>query len=807
MNSEIPYIFPLFWLHGEPLPVLEQEVRAMHQAGLRGFILESRPFPDYMGPSWWETLHFLMDLAEELNMKVMLFDDSHFPSGYADGIIAEKYPEHLRLLLEMKNRTFSHPGGTFRFVPEEFLAEGDRSVRKVWLLKTKDGKTFSADGMVELPSAGGEVDLPPGNWILNVWVITRNGGENHTKNYIHMISKDAVKCYIDVIYRRHTEELKRHIGKSFVGFFSDEPRIANLSTYLAILGKTEMSLPYSEELYLEELPFLSLESDQPERNKNARYRFMNEVSELYSAAFPRQIGAFCKENGLMYIGHVIEDNGSHCRLGYGNGHFFRSMQGQSWAGVDTVLGQNRQGHTAGTLISVFGKYNSEFYHWSLMNLGGSAGTLSRTPAFCEIFGAYGWAEGLTRMKWHTDLAVVSGINRLVPHAFSPKEFPDPDCPPHFYAHGKNPQWKHFHVWADYAQRLCETFSNGRNAANTAVLYHAEAEWRNGECLPNEQILQHLSQAQIGALTVPFDSLEHAEPENGILKLGDARIKCIAAADFDSLPAHMQTKLSELERSGIKLFRVNAENLPGLANRLKQAGADFLPCSGNSPFLRCFHYQKNSIDVWYLVNEGESVIEMELSLPEAEYFTVEPVSGTVKRLVGKKLRLLGNESLILTTEAQKNAVLDRPVDSKEIFSAEECSFRCTCSPWDSPQTEEKRRPDSSFSGTAAYSLEFALEEIPALAEVYLPKQKDDSIVCYLNGEEIGICIAPPYRFDIPAGLLAKKNTLRLELTNTLGPCFRTERFDEDSPAPDAGLHSNVRINAFEITAPTGNCSPE
>ena len=51
--TELPQILPLLWLHGEPFPVLEEEIRAMHEAGLRGFILESRPFPGYLGPHWW----------------------------------------------------------------------------------------------------------------------------------------------------------------------------------------------------------------------------------------------------------------------------------------------------------------------------------------------------------------------------------------------------------------------------------------------------------------------------------------------------------------------------------------------------------------------------------------------------------------------------------------------------------------------------------------------------------------------------------------------------------------------------------
>lgn len=67
--------------------------------------------------------------------------------------------------------------------------------------------------------------------------------------------------------------------------------------------------------------------------------------------------------------------------------------------------------------------------------------LKKGRALCEVFGAYGWAEGLKLMKWLLDHMLVNGINYFVPHAFSMKDFPDPDCPPHFYARGMNPQFR------------------------------------------------------------------------------------------------------------------------------------------------------------------------------------------------------------------------------------------------------------------------------------------------------------------------------------------------------------------------------
>ena len=92
---------------------------------------------------------------------------------------------------------------------------------------------------------------------------------------------------------------------------------------------------------------------------------------------------------------------------------------------------------------------------------------------CEIFGAYGWAEGVKMMKWLTDFMLVRGINCFVPHAFSMR-FPDPDCPPHFYARGRNPQFRAFGVLMQYMNRMshiltetpCRPGSRGRLSAHT-----------------------------------------------------------------------------------------------------------------------------------------------------------------------------------------------------------------------------------------------------------------------------------------------------------------------------------------------------
>ena len=139
--------------------------------------------------------------------------------------------------------------------------------------------------------------------------------------------------------------------------------------------------------------------------------------------------------------------------------FYRSLEGMDESGLDVVY-QIWPERFEGRMESPFGYLDLTFYYWGLAKMASSFGHLDpkkEGKTMCEIFGAYGWQEGLKLMKWLTDHVCVRGVNRLVPHAFSPKEN-DEDCPPHFYAGGKNPQWKYFHIWSEYAGRVCSLLS-------------------------------------------------------------------------------------------------------------------------------------------------------------------------------------------------------------------------------------------------------------------------------------------------------------------------------------------------------------
>lgn len=76
------------------------------------------------------------------------------------------------------------------------------------------------------------------------------------------------------------------------------------------------------------------------------------------------------------IGHVIEDNNAHARLGYGAGHFFKSMSGQDMSGIDVVLHQlmpRQNRHMFKSFTST--GWDGEFFTFGLARLGASLGHL------------------------------------------------------------------------------------------------------------------------------------------------------------------------------------------------------------------------------------------------------------------------------------------------------------------------------------------------------------------------------------------------------------------------------------------------
>ena len=116
--------------------------------------------------------------------------------------------------------------------------------------------------------------------------------------------------------------------------------------------------------------------------------------------------------------HLIEDDGQHCRTGSSLGHYFRGLQGQDMAGIDDIGGQVLpQGEDEPRVNNMRQPRDGTFYHYGLATLAESAAAIEPTKggnAMCEIFGNYGWSEGVRLEKYLPTISWSGASTTLCP---------------------------------------------------------------------------------------------------------------------------------------------------------------------------------------------------------------------------------------------------------------------------------------------------------------------------------------------------------------------------------------------------------
>lgn len=517
------YIFPFFWQSGGPQEQIFLELEKIYACGIRALCVEARPHPDYGGERWWSDMDLIMDYARKHEMKVWLLDDDRFPTGHCNKIFADgKNPLSVRFLTVHNTDVCGglYPG---YMLVKSLLKDDDTLVGVVACRRSSpENNDLELEGAVDLTEQvlDGWLrwEVPEGLWRILVFYTTRRG--NGKLDYFNIVDSDSVKLLLEQVYEPHYAHYGKDFGKTFQGFFSDEPEFSNLPGYdfQARLGKNMPYIPWSREVELRLLPcwgeeFLkklpALWYSCKEETPHIRYTYMDAVTRQLAVSFSSQIRKWCEDHGVSHIGHIVEDDNSHGRLGCSTGHYFRSISGMRMAGVDVVTQQIMPGMDQPEHQWVASSRDGEFFHYGLAKLASSLAHIDskkQGDSMCEIFGAYGWQEGIGLMKWLIDHMISRGINHFTPHAFSLKPYPDPDCPPHFYAHGNQPQYRHFDCLINYMNRLSHLFSGGRYPAKIAVLYHADAEWA-GEAMLCQKVVKAMQQHQMDCDIIPTDLFE------------------------------------------------------------------------------------------------------------------------------------------------------------------------------------------------------------------------------------------------------------------------------------------------------------
>lgn len=838
------HLLPFFWQHGEDEETLREYMKAIQDSGCGAVCVESRPHPDFCGPLWWRDMDIIIDEARIRKMKVWILDDSHFPTGYANGAL-ENAPESIcRQSICCCRNDFSGPADVIILdaasqVPPPFTPVGleamilptlpkqrhfdDDAILCVIAKNQRTGVSLNLTSQVKDGILTWE--KPDGDWTVWVTGLSRNCGPH--RNYINMLDKTSCRLLIDAVYEKHWEHYAGDFGKTIAGFFSDEPELGNGHLYgLDDRIGTDQDLPFSSELPAElehsigldwtSKMYLLWDNDaSPQEKAEVRYAYMDAVTRLVRRDFSRQIGDWCEAHGVQYIGHVVEDNNAHARPASSLGHYFRGLDGQHMAGVDVISNQVMPQLTGSNPDPLGNMSDGEFYHYMLAKMASSAAAIEPRKsrnAMCEIFGNYGWGLSVSLQKYLADHFLVRGINYFVPHAFSPAPFPDPDCPPHFYAHGHNPQYRHFGEICRYMNRVCSLLSRGTRIAKTAVLYHAEAEW-TGKCMLSQKPAHQLMDAQIDFDFLPCDVFSdpahyQADLERGLHVNGrtyDALI--IPASQF--LPAPVAEAIVSLYGSGTKIYFIDShpeglcspeDGIPGV-NRAAESDTNSLlqklrgipavsledlplflqeqktmTAVPSSPWLRVLHY-RNENDIFFITNEGKDPWKGALTLPSSgTFYCYDAYKNRLYRQDLMNITVMPMHSLIVIFDEPGHFSAESFYEPLAFSGAKEelaCWMRSQCEGASYPDFEkmaditlpdhfEEEYPD--FSGFIRY--ETSIESSGEESLVLQIENLSEGVEVFINGNSAGIQVAPPFLYDLTPCVHQGANHLVLEIATSL-----------------------------------------
>ena len=844
------HVLPFLWLKGEDRATITDYLEQIAAADIHEVCLESRTHPDFCGDGWWSDLRFIIAECRRLGLKIWLLDDAHFPTGYANGALEKDDADPALKKTVLKHRTLSVVGPQ----PSTSIKLGNLMDKTERLLGAAafdgDRAALNLDIAIEKGENGEppmlRFDAPTGLTHIELFVTSQKTG--YRDEYINMADAASCRVLIDAVYEPTFEHLGDEFGKTILGFFTDEPGFMNEkgaaqpdASADSYIGRDGQALPWSDELarrlrqalgenWLAQLPALWT---RDEAGASVRHTYMDIATQLYRACFDEQVGDWCRAHGVMHIGHVIEDKSYHTRLGQGAGHYFRAVAGQDMAGVDVVINQLVPGIDRGYASYFHGKWDMEFFNYALAKLGSSAAHLDpkkQGRCMAEVFGAFGWHEGLREMKWVADHMLVRGVNWFTPHAFSMAGFPDWDCPPHFYAHGNDPAWPHFGQLMSYMNRTATLLSGGSAVCPVAVLYHADAEWA-GDAMPVEQVASALTRAQIDFDFVPAEAFEDdtryaVELLDGAFCVNGRRYRALvlpraaftgtAVAGFagraadagvavtavDALPQRTYDGAVDFNLAAA-LEDVTVMPLDKLAPALTTAGLATVTCDTPQPWLRALRYERNGETYLMLVNEHpRERISCRMALPDGAPVAgvqLDLLNGTAPVAIDGSLELSGSESCIVVLGATaSSAKPGEPAAAYELTGPWTVSFAPAGSgtvvgPEQKLDTlvDLTAKRFAGTCGTFRYRTSLELDE-PAehavldLGDVY------EVATAAVDGDPLGTRITPPYAWSLDT-LNAGKHELVIDVVNTLDHAV-SDIFALTEPIAPSGILGPVRIIA-------------
>lgn len=681
------------------------------EKGVNGLVLHPRigvpkEMP-YLSEEYFRAVKFIVKTADELDMKIVLYDEGMYPSGSAHGMVVEANPEFASkgiILLDAER-------AEAKLAAEEsaqVIAELDRGRKIIY------GFTGGTIRGIHFGEDDGQPGAPKAADILN---------------------PAAVDEFIRLTHDRYYEELKEYFGTTVIAFFTDEPSalgrnaghyrdwVAGLEEELVAAGGKPEEL---EALFIRR-GHVAGRADIVETVENKTVLLYRQlIKKKLREIFYARLSGWCENHGIGLIGHPAESDDIEEEL-------FFHIPGQ-----DLIM--RRVAPETGGLRefdSVQGKLSADI-----------ARHLGRRRNANECMGVcyrnrIPWYMTAGDMKWYLDWLGLRGVNFYIPHAFyysvegERKGERPPDVGPN------NIWWPHYKRFSDYMKRLSYLMTDSVNGARFAVLC-------DNNNAPYKEIAGFYEN-QIEFNYLPAAILEQATVKDGKV--------CIQGYTYEGvLNVLGETYAERFAGLGDLLWNVEATEeavLDCVKEKLQQVAVEDKnwsislqsPCKA----LRKVRLSKNGVDMVLFGNEGAEEIctEVEISGLKKPLF-VDLWRGVCYCVEGAgetfNLNLQPSETLLVIGDGENLPAETRKADW----------YTCEYPDW-----TERFTLVEEMDNKAVYTLNYGCED--AEEEVCFAVSGEEMVELYCNGAFVDVSFWGKHRFSLAGFLQQGVNEIRIVCT--------------------------------------------
>lgn len=408
-----------FWSWNDRLDPqeLRRQIRWMKDQGIGGFFMHARGGlkTPYLSDEWMKAVEVCCDEADKLGMNAWAYDENGWPSGFAGG----------KLLEDPKNRDMFLTYSIGKF---DGLADISYTLSSEKLIRV----THNTDS--------GEY--------LNLYLGT-------SASTVDILNPDIVKKFLQITHEQYKDYFGSQFSEKITGFFTDEPQY-----YRAATPYTPMVAKYFRDEYgMDIWDQLGLLFVEKEGFRTFRYRYWLAMQKLMLNGFAKQVYTWCKDNGVRFTGHYVEEPTMGGQLMCCGGvmpfYEYEDMPGIDWLGSDT---------------------KNEV---SPRQLGSAAQQFGKKQTLTETFGCCGWNISPADLMRIAGFQYACGVNMMCHHLLPYTEHGQrkKDYPAHF--NPINP-WigEHFKNFNDYFSRLGYLLSESQEPVNVAMLHPMRSAYLN-----------------------------------------------------------------------------------------------------------------------------------------------------------------------------------------------------------------------------------------------------------------------------------------------------------------------------------------